>query len=375
MTLRVIEGFDYLPDNPSESVLGALGWSGNGVDNLRFLSETAFGYGKSMSWSSASNSNFANKFLRGQWTTPYVFGMRMNVPTIGISSFSGFGGLNGVYCLYGLDTTSTFTTQWQICFDQFGTIFFINYTNGVGSIYAKTLPWAFVPGNWFYLDVKITPGTTTGTLQVRVNTVPVLSLTGLRISDGTPVLPATQTGITHLSWGYIPIVAVDGSSENWRSDDFYFLTVDGGDNNDYLGNVRAKYMSVIGDASPIQWTIGGTAPAATNWQSVLNIDTNDTKYVTTSGIGNVDLYNVDPNLDTPYVYGIEVAGAYRQDDATQRFVKNVLKSGATTVEGAEYAINASYTYYYDIFETNPDTGIPFTGAQANAIDIGPKLTG
>jgi hypothetical protein len=371
MTLRVIEGFDYLPDSVADNILGALGWSGSGVDNLRFLSTTAFGYGKSMSWTGPSNTNFANKFLRGQWTTSYVFGVRMNVPLVGESASPEIG----VYGLYGLDTTSSRNNQWQLAFDQFGTISFINYTNGNGAVYAKTLPWAFVPGTWFYLEVKITPGVSGGTLQIRINTVPVLSLTGLRISDGNPVLPSTNYGITHLSWGFVPIVAIAGFSNDWRSDDFYFLTTDGSENNDYLGNVRVKYMSVISNASPIQWSIGGTAPAPTNWQSVLNINTDDTKYVTTSGIGNQDLYNVDPNLDTPYVYGIEVAGAYRQDDATQRFVKNAIKSGSTTSLGTEYAINASYTYYYDIFELNPDTGIPFTGAQANAIDIGPKLTG
>lgn len=377
MTLRVIDGFDYLPDNPADSVLGSLGWSGDGVDNQRFPATTAFSYGKSMNWAGTSNSNFANKFLRGQWTTPYVIGLRMNVPTVGLSSFSGFGGMNGVYCIYGLDTTTTRNTQWQLCFDQFGTIFFINYTNGTGAILAKTLPWAFVPGNWFYLEVKITPGLTGGSLEVRVNTVPVLSLTNIRISDGTPVLPATQHGITHFTWGYIPIADTTSSNAGnlWYSDDFYFLTMDGPNNNDYLGNVRVKYMPVIGNASPIEWDIGGTSPAPTNWQSVLNINTNDTTYVRTSTIGDLDLYDVDPNLDTPYVYGIEVAGAYRQDDATQRFVRNVLESGSTRVEGAEYATNQSYVYFYDVFELNPDTGLPFTGAQANAVNIGPKLTG
>ena len=131
MTLRVIEGWDYFPDNPADALLGAAGWSGDEVDNIRCLSQTAFDYGRSMSWATSANTNIAYKFLRGQWTTPYVLGMRMNVPTVGISSFSGFGGLQGVYAIYGIDTTSSRTSQWQLAFDQFGTIFFINYTNGI----------------------------------------------------------------------------------------------------------------------------------------------------------------------------------------------------------------------------------------------------
>lgn len=373
MTLRVIEGWDYLPENPNDAVLGSSGWSGD-ISVMRTSPLTAFDYGRCMVWTGASNFNILYKFVRGHWTTGYVFGMRMVVPTIGIPSYGGFGGFNGVYALVGVDTTSSRGAQWQLGFDQFGTMTLINYTNGVAAIAAKTLPWAFVPGNQFYLEIKVTPGLS-GTFEVRVNTVPVLSLSGIRISDGTPVLPATALGITHVAWQLNRVGAIDGWSNDWRSDDFYFLDQDGSINNDYLGNVRVKYMAVIGDASPIQWDIGGTTPAPTNWQSVVNIRTDDTTYVTTGVIGDTDLYNVDPNLDTPFVYGIEVAGAYRQDDATQRFIKNVLKSGATETEGQEYAINQSYTFYYDIFELNPDTGLPFTGAEANAIDIGPRLTG
>lgn len=378
MTLRVVEGFDYFPENPSDFALGAAGWSSD-VADVRCLTDTAFGYGRAFAWTGSNNFDVVYKFLRGRYTGTYTFGMRIRIPTAGIPTYTGFGGFNGVYGIYGYDVNSTRPFQWNIGFDQFGTITLITYTNGNPAIRATSAPWAFVPGNWGYLEVQITPGdSTSGSIEIRMNTVPVLVLTGIRTSDGSPIAPASLPGITHMGF-YINRIGADSFSitvgNQFRFDDYYFLDDAGALNNDFLGNVRVKYMAVIGNATPIQWDIGGSSPAPTNWQSVLNLDLNDTRYVVTSVVNDLDLYSVDPNLDTPYVYGIEVSGAYRQDDATQRFVKNVLKSGASQVEGTEHAVNQSYTYYFDIFETNPDTGLPFTGIEANAVDIGPKLTG
>jgi len=78
-------------------------------------------------------------------------------------------------------------------------------------------------------------------------------------------------------------------------------------------------------------------------------------------------------LNTPLVHGIEISGAYRQDDATQRFIKNSIQSSGVNAEGVSRAINQSYTFYADIFETDPNTGVSFTGTAANALKIGPKV--
>lgn len=364
MTLRMIEGFDYLLANPGATLLAAMGWSGS-LTAVRTTTTSAFGYGRSMNF--ASNGNFSiAKFLRGRYTTPYIFGMRMSVPPFGT-------GDSNRYFVRGIDSSTTAGNfnqyQWQIGFDQFGSIELYSYS-GVGtlpSLTAKTAPGVFVPGNWFWLEFRIVPGYTTGAIEIRVNTVPVLSLSNIRTANGTPVAPAANPAISHLNW------ETNFGSIQWATDDVYFLTEDGTDNNTFLGNVRIKYMQVVSNASPIEWLIGGSDPAPTNWQSVLNDALNDTKYVYSTTPGDQDLYNVDPNINAPFVYGVEVGGAYRMDDATQRFVANVLESGGVQVDGTTQAINQSYTVFYDVYERNPATGLQFTGAEANAIKIGPKV--
>lgn len=361
MTLRMIEGFDYLPANPSIAVLGALGWSGE-VDIIVSTPITAFSSGRAMGWE-ANNVTQVYKFLRDRYqSVSYIFGLRLRIPTTGDN-----------FILQGVDTSSTRNLQWDILFDQFGTITFRNYNSGSPTIWARTDPWVFVPGNWFYLEIKVTPSLTTGAFELKVNTVPVLSLVSTRTSDGTAILPATAPGISHL--GIRNPSSNNNQEFNWLLDDIYFLTVEGSVNNDYLGNVRVRFLPVVGNSTPLDWLIGGTAPAPTNWQSVVNLNLDDTTYVTSDTTGDEDFYDLDPILNTPTVYGVEVGGAYKQDDATQRFVANQIRSGAVTETGSTLATNQSYTFSYDIYELNPETGLGWSGAEVNALKVGPKVIG
>jgi hypothetical protein len=50
----------------------------------------------------------------------------------------------------------------------------------------------------------------------------------------------------------------------------YFNDAAGSMNNTFLGNVRVKSQFTASAGDSTQFTIGGSAPAATNWQSVLN---------------------------------------------------------------------------------------------------------
>lgn len=305
-----------------------------------------------------NNYNYAYRSARGRYTSAVTsyFGVRMYVPTIGVNYYFGT-----------LDTqTIGNQIQWTLQFDSYGNITFS--TNG--SIVGKTTAFSFNPGRWFYLEIKWTPGVTGG-IEVRVNTVVVLSLPTARTSVGTLISPATLPGFDMLFFQNQPSDL--NTSTSWRWDDMYFLDSAGTVNNTYLGNVRAKYLAPIANSTPLQWVIGGSSPAATNWQSVLNTTLDDTKFVYSSTAGNRDLYTLDPNLNTPGVYGVELSGAFRQDDATQRVVTNTLRSGATDAFGVDHYTNQTFTFYPDLFEVNPATGVAFTGAEVNALKVGPKV--
>lgn len=362
MTLVIIDGYDYLPNSP-QTVLIAQGWNGstgslaadNGV-------APAFGYGKALKSDGNANSSDYYRNARGRHTTGMVWGQRIYIPT-------STTGANYRWSCVDSATTGAYQ-QWEVAFDSFGCIYFYTFNNNASTLVAKTSAYTFFPGRWFYCEVKWTPGYVTGSFELRVNTVPVLSLPSVRTANGTLILPATQPGFDLLQHS---ISRTSGGSNNWSMDDMYLLTQTGPQNNDYLGNVRAKYMAPVANSTPLDWTIGGSAPAATNWQSVLNLALNDTKFVYASTVGFQDLYQIDPNLNTPQVFGVEVGGSYRQDDATQRWAKNTIESGGVGATGVAHALNQSYTFYHDIYELNPNTGVAFTGAEVNALLVGPEV--
>ena len=355
MTLLIVDGYDYFPSSGISTVGAAMGWYD--AARVNASSTTAFGYGKSLAWSATGNSNVRYRQARDRYTSDnvYVIGHRAYMPT-------NAGGLYiGVY-----DSFSTSQLQWYLDFTSDGSIWL--YTGG-GTLQAKTKSGVFIPQKWFYLEIKFQPGTSSF-FELRVNTVPVLSMTTAVLSRGSLIAPATLPGFD-VFYEYVQNISSNSASVLW--DDFYFLDDQGSVNNDYLGNVRVKYQAIIGEDST-EWSIGGSSPAATNWQSVLNTALDDTQYVYDSVVGHQDWYNPDPNLNTPFVYGFELTGAYRMDDATQRVVRTNYKTSLGSVgNGGDKYINQSYTFYPDIHEINPDTGVQFTGAEVNSLLIGPEV--
>ena len=64
----------------------------------------------------------------------------------------------------------------------------------------------------------------------------------------------------------------------------------------------------------------------------------------------------------------------RKDDAASREVRCKVKSGAAHRRWrAPHALTASYVYYLDIFEADPDTSAAWTSSGVNAVQIGPEV--
>lgn len=371
MALRILDGFDYYPYNGGNdfpnfaTVSQSNGWIAD-VTSTYPSSDTAFGYGFSQSLGgNSSNSQYKIRTARGRWTSDgtYVLGQRMKIP-------DGGGGMCfGPYDSFAANNPE----QWVCVLDYTGSVTLqTGFTNNGGLsrvTQAKTLSGCFLPGQWFYIEVKWKPAIANGFFEVRINTVPVLSLTTVKtanVKDGL-IPPATLPGFDSFFYNC-------GSSvrNGWLQDDFYFLDDSGDRNDDYLGNVRVKVLKPVSDKQT-EWDIGGTAPAATNWQSVLNGLLDDSTYVSASVVGKRDLYGVTPGLFTPAVYGLEVSGAYKQDDATQRVVRNTIRSAGVSAYGADVYTNQSYTFAPTIFELDPATGLPFTGAAVNLLQVGPEI--
>jgi hypothetical protein len=63
----------------------------------------------------------------------------------------------------------------------------------------------------------------------------------------------------------------------------------------------------------------------------------------------------------------------RKDDAVTREVRSKVKSGAASADGATHAMAASYRYFRDIHETEPDTATAWTPGRVNGMQFGPEV--
>jgi hypothetical protein len=216
----------------------------------------------------------------------------------------------------------------------------------------------------FFLEIHGVIASSGGSVEVRVNTVPVISLTGANTQG------ATITTCDSIFLGiYVPGGGVEG-----HFDDLYVNDTSGGVNDSWLGNVRVKTQFMIANGFTNDFSIGGTSPAATHWQSVLNQNLDDTKFEYSPNIGDIDLFTPDPNLNSPLVHAVQVRMALRQDDATQRVARALVRvSGTNYVGSVDQYTNQTFTMYRERWQLNPNTGVSFTGAEVNAIQAGVKV--
>lgn len=372
MTNRITDGFDWFPSGKGSAARLAL-WNANGFymtnnqdpGEADVLSPGRFSFGKAILWNYSQNagSNFSSR-LNG-----YA------IPT-GVTPGTGFIGV-GVYRgntthasagpTIGFYDAITNVMQCCVTFGANGVVsaYHGDISNG-GSLLGQSVAGCFQDNEFFHAEAKAVIGSA-GSIEVRINTVPVLQIA----SANTQV-----SAHTYFDSGWIGVLQPSGQTGNifCALDDLFLNDTAGTENNTWSGNLRVKTQFMIANGATNDFTIGGSAPAATNWQSVGNVNLDDTEYVFSSTVGNIDLYTPDPNLNAPLVRVLQVRMGLRQDDATQRDGRAILRIGGSNYLGVvDQFTNTTYTYYKERWELSPATGVTFTGTEVNGLQAGVKV--
>jgi hypothetical protein len=137
-----------------------------------------------------------------------------------------------------------------------------------------------------------------------------------------------------------------------------------------LGESRVLVLYPTADTADADWTPStGVDHYATVDEATVN---GDAGYIASGTVGDLDLYDVsDLGVMPDSIQAVQVTLCARKDDAASREVRCKVKSGAATADGAAHALTASYVYYRDVFETDPDTSAAWTAGGVNAVQIGP----
>src|SRR5574337_15066 len=251
-----------------------------------------------------------------------------------------------------------------------GTVHIDLRTNGSGIFYVTrngtTLGTGTTPltsGVWYYVEMKAVIHDTAGSVELRLNGVTEISLSGIDTRNGANGV------ITQIKLGCF------GNAPQKYFDDLYVCDTSGSVNNDFLGDVRIEALFPNGNGAKSN-LVGSDSNSTDNYLLVDEATPNaDTDYVESSTVGDKDTYTfTDLTSTAGTVRGIQLLPYARKTDAGTSSIKAVTRLSGTEEDAAsDSPLSTSYVYYPDIRETKPGGGA-WSISDINSAEFGVKVT-
>lgn len=212
---------------------------------------------------------------------------------------------------------------------------------------------------WAYIEVYCKVDPAAGAIEVKIAGAVDIPLTGgLNTSnDGAAAADGFLLGAGGVSGGRIV----------W--DDLYVNDAQ------FEGDQHVFCLNPNGAGFDTHWAIGGSAPAATNWDSVQETpEDDDVTYVSSATAGDIDTYALtDITSLAGSVLYVAVNVVSRKDDAGARTIAAVVRPSIVDQLGAAFGVLDQYADAQTVFELNPDNAAPWTLADVNGAQAGVKL--
>lgn len=222
-------------------------------------------------------------------------------------------------------------------------------TNAASNILATSAAGLVSANTWYHLGVELVRHASSGSVNVYVDGVQVISVTGV------------NTGSTSIS--QINICKFGGSA---IIDDFYVCNEAA-----WLGECRSSPLVPNADTAQVDFT---PSTGSDNYACVDESPPNTTDYVSSETPGDIDLYEISNMSFTPVsILGVKATIVAAKDDITTRTFRSKLKSGGTTANGDTHAASNSYGFASDIYDKDPNTGSAWIKSSVDALQIGVEV--
>lgn len=215
-----------------------------------------------------------------------------------------------------------------------------------------------VNGVSVFVDMVADIHPSAGTVTLRFNENPVLTLTGVNTA---------ATGVA--SWDAVRLGT--SSTAQGAYSDFYVLDGSGpAPLNGLIGDCRVdpRYPTAAGA------TTGWTPSAGSNWQNVDDpLVNDDTDYNSAASAPLTDTFVVqDAPIPGATFYGVQQTTSFRKSDAGTCSVAPVVRPLAADIVGATAFPGVGYGYVTTVYGVNPATGLKWTESEFNAAEFGYK---
>lgn len=346
MAVVAIDGFDsYNGGGVSPGVQAR--WNATG--NALTLATGRFG-GQGLVHAAAS-TGYGKLFLPSAYAST-TFGCAIKATTFQTTA----GSVKPIWILWGSSGT---VTQVGILINMNGAIEAYRQTSTTaGTLLGTSANNVVILNTWHYMEVETTISDTVGVVNVYIDGVSVLALTGQDTRNGSP------TTVDTLSYGQH--VGNTGAGVTVM-DDLYVT-----DSATKLGERRVETLVPTADTATAAWT---PSTGTSHFAMVDELPANTTDYNSASVVGNTDRYTSAGLSSTPTtIDAVDVVAYALKTDATARSIALQVKSGATTSDGSNYALATSVTQNRRLLTTDPNTAAAWAAAAVNALEFGAKVT-
>lgn len=283
----------------------------------------------------------------------------------GVAGFSfSIGSLGSAIQLCSFSTTGTaHVSLW--CSGSTGRLIICrggNTFGSTGTVLAQTAEGTITAGTTYHVEVRFSIHDSTGSYEVKLDGVSVLSGTGADTQNGSPA-----------TWDrfYVGYGGAPSYSSQYGIDDVY-LGYDDGDGFDLLGDCRVDTLYPNGAGNSADWT----PSAGANYECVDEVSTDgDTTYVSTDTTTNLDLYAFTDLSHSPAnIHAVQLVTAARKEDAGTVTIQPKSRVGGTTRDaGAAFGPTTSYAMNRVLLAQDPDTSSAWTQSGVNAAEFGVEL--
>lgn len=233
-------------------------------------------------------------------------------------------------------------------------------SRSAGTLLGTSANGVIVFNTWHYVECEIVISDTVGVFNVYVDSILVLSLSAQDTRNGAPA------DFDAISLGHHGVFTNAG---NHQFDDFYIT-----DTAAKLGERRVETLYPSADVTgATDWT---QSTGANRWSTVDEATVDITDYISATTVGNVERFTHPGMSSTPAsIDAVQVVSYGLKTDATARSIAMQVKSGATTSDGANFALaTTTIQMRRALLATDPNTAAAWTAAAVNALEFGVKVT-
>ncbi|WP_113155957.1 hypothetical protein [Nitratireductor sp. OM-1] len=218
---------------------------------------------------------------------------------------------------------------------------------------------------WYHVEVRVLVSDATGEVEVRINGETWGAASGLD----------TQYGGTGVLDNVALFCSVSSSSSRqgvYVGDSWVVWDTQGTTNNDWLGDVEVLTSLPSGDDTPGTWV----ANTGALWEAIDEADPDgDTTYISSSTLDDAATFTMGALPVTPErVLAVSSQVLARKDDSGPRSIAHGVVSGAVEALSEDQSLGLTYGLTTVVFEQDPATAAPWTGAAAQAVKTKVKVS-